>query len=324
VKVVFLGRFATGHAPRIVARLTSTPDTEIVADDTDAARLAPALAEADIVVGLSWRAGFPPAPRLKLLQCFATGIDQMDLAAVPRGVAVCNTVGHEPPIAEYVIMTMLTLLHRLFHSVASFRAGSWESSLQGGGTRHGELLGRTVGIIGYGRIGHEVARRAAPFGVRLLAANRSPLHDTGPLDEVYPLAEIDRMLPQCDVVVIAAALAPETKGLIDARRIALMKSGALLINIGRGPIVDEEALYAALHDGRLGGAAIDVWWRYPTAAEPQPRPSRFPFHELPNVLMTPHSSSYTEGTAERRYSGIVANIDRLSRGEPPINIVTTT
>ncbi len=324
MKVVFLGRFATGHAPRIVARLTTTPDTEIIADDTDAARLAPALAEADIVVGLSWRAGFPPAPRLKLLQCFATGIDQMDLAAVPRGVAVCNTVGHEPPIAEYVIMTMLTLLHQLFHSVASFRAGSWEASLQGGGTRHGELLGKTVGIIGYGRIGREVARRAAPFGVRLLAANRSPVGDAAPVERVYPLADLDRMLPECDIVVIAAALAPETKGLIDARRLAMMKPAVLLINIGRGLIVDEAALYTALRDGRLGGAAIDVWWRYPTAAEPHPPPSRFPFHDLPNVLMTPHSSSYTEGTAERRYSGIVANIDRLSRGEPPINVVTVT
>ena len=324
MKVLFLGRFASGHAPRIVARLTTAPDTETLADDTDRARLAPALAEADAVVGLEWRAGFPPAPRLKLLQCIATGVDRMDLAAVPPGVAVCNTLGHETPIAEYVIMTMLNLTHRLFQTVLSFRAGSWEASLQGGGIRHGELFGRTIGIVGYGGIGREVARRAAPFGVRLLAANRSPIEDAGAVERVYPLAELDRMLPECDVVVIAPALAPETKGLIDARRIALMKPSALLINIARGQIVDEEALYAALRDRRLGGAAIDVWWRYPTPAEPQTRPSRFPFHELPNVLMTPHSSSYTEGTAERRFAAITGNIDRLARGEPLVNVVTTT
>jgi len=324
MKALFLGRFASGHAPRVVARLTTAPQTEILADDTDASRLAPALAEADIVVGLTWRAGFPPAPRLRLLQCIATGIDRMDLAAVPRGVTVCNTVGHEPPIAEYVIMTMLTLTHRLFHSVLSFRAGSWEASLQGGGARHGELLGQTVGIVGYGGIGREVARRVAPFGVRLLAANRSPVTDAAPVERIYPLAELDRMLPECDVVVIACALAPETQGLIDARRIALMKPGAFLINIARGLIVDEEALYAALRDGRLGGAAIDVWWRYPTPAEPQLRPSRFAFHELPNVLMTPHSSSFTEGTAERRLGAIAANIDALIRGEKLINVVATT
>ena len=323
MKALFLGRLAGGIAPRIIARLTTAPDTEIVTDDTGAARLTPALAEADIVVGVSWRAGFPPAPRLRLLQCFATGIDLVDLAALPRGVTVCNVFGHEQPIAEYVIMTMLNLTHRLFHSVLSFRAGSWEAGLQGGGTRDGELLGQTVGIVGYGGIGREVARRAAPFGVRLLAANRSPVDDAAPVERVYPLAELDRMLPECDVVVIAAALAPETQGLIDARRIALMKPGALLVNIARGQIVDEEALYAALRDNRLGGAAIDVWWRYPTPAEPQPRPSRFPFHELPNVLMTPHSSSYTEGTAERRFGAIAGNIDRFIRGEPLINVVTT-
>ena len=323
MKALFLGRFASGHAPRVVARLTTAPQTEILADDTDASRLAPALAKADIVVGLTWRAGFPPAPRLRLLQCIATGVDRMDLAAVPRGVSVCNTVGHEPPIAEYVIMTMLNLTHQLFHSVLSFRAGSWEASLQGGGTRHGELLGQTVGIVGYGGIGREVARRVAPFGVRLLAANRSPVDDAAPVERIYPLAELDRMLAACDVVVIACALAPETQGLIDARRIALMKPGALLINIARGLIVDEEALYAALRDGRLGGAAIDVWWRYPTPAEPQLRPSRFAFHELPNVLMTPHSSSFTEGTAERRFGDIAANIDRCVRGESLINLVTT-
>jgi phosphoglycerate dehydrogenase-like enzyme len=324
MKTLFLGRFAAGVAPRIVESLTTAPDTEILADDTDLARLAPALAEAEIVVGLDWRAGFPPAPRLRLLQCIATGVDRMDLAAVPRGVTVCNTLGHETPIAEYVMMTMLNLTHRLFQTVLSFRAGSWEASLQGGGTRHGELLGQTVGIVGYGGIGREVARRAAPFGVRLLAANRSPIGDAAPVERVYSLAELDRMLPQCDVVVIACALAAETQGLIDARRIALMKPGAVLINIARGQVIDEEALYAALRDGRLGGAAIDVWWRYPTPAEPQARPSRFPFHELPNVLMTPHSSSFTEGTAERRFGAITGNIERLARGEPLINVVTVT
>jgi phosphoglycerate dehydrogenase-like enzyme len=324
VKALFLGHLVGSVAPRIVARLTTAPDTEILVDDTEAARLAPALAEADIIVGVAWRADFPPAPRLKLLHCIATGVDRMDLAALPRGVTVCNVFGHEQPIAEYVMMTMLSLTHRLFHSVTSFRTGSWEAGLQGGGARHGELLGRTIGIVGYGRIGREVARRAAPFGVRLLAANRSPVGDAAPVERIYPLAELDRMLPQCDVVVIACALAPETHGLIDARRIALMKPGALLINIARGQIVDEEALYAALRDGRLGGAAIDVWWRYPTPAEPQPLPSRFAFHELPNVLMTPHCATFTEGAAERRFGAIAGNIDRLIRGEKLINVVTVT
>jgi len=119
-----------------------------------------------------------------------------------------------------------------------------------------------------------------------------------------------------DAVVIACALAPETRGLIDARRLALMKPGALLINVARSRMVDEDALYAALKDGDLGGAALDVWWQCPTGAEPERRPSRRPFHELPNVLMTPHSSSSSDATAERRWSAVAGNLDRFARGEP--------
>ena len=176
-----------------------------------------------------------------------------------------HVFGHEPAIAEYAIMTMLVLTHRLFESVTAFRAGSWVASPQfGGGPPHGEVLGRTIGIIGYGRIGREVAERAAGIKCRVLAANRSPVADPAPAETVFPLAELDRMLPLCDTVLIACALAPETKGLIDARRLALMKPGALLINVARAAIVDEDALYAALKDGHLGGAALDVWWQYPT------------------------------------------------------------
>ena len=158
----------------------------------------------------------------------------------------------------------------------------------------------------------------------MIAANRSPIADKGDASEIYPLGELDRMLPRCDVVVIAAGLGPETRGLIDARRLALMKPTALLINIGRALIVDEEALYEALRDQRIGGAAIDVWWRYPTPAEPNARPSNLPFHELPNVLMTPHCSSATDGARDRRLGAIAGNLDRYARGKPLLNVVATT
>jgi phosphoglycerate dehydrogenase-like enzyme len=252
-------------------------------------------ANAEIVVDHIWRAGFPPAPRLRLLQSVAAGIDLIDTEAVPKGVTICNVFGHEPAIAEYVIMTMLVLTHRLLEAVTAFRKGSWIASPQfGGGPPHGEALGRTIGIIGYGRIGREVAQRAARLKCRVLAANRSPVADPAPADAVFPVAELDRMLPLCDTVLVSCGLAPETKGLIDARCLALMRPGALLINVARAAIVDEDALYAALKDGHLGGAAFDVWWQYPTQAEPDRRPSRRPFDELPNVLITTHSSSSTE------------------------------
>jgi phosphoglycerate dehydrogenase-like enzyme len=325
MKSLFLGHFAATVAPRILAKVKTPLETSILDDEGDVKHLAPLLAEAEIVVGHIRRAGFPPAPRLRLLQSVAAGLDLLDIEAVPRGVTVCNVFGHEPAIAEYVITTMLVLTHRLFESITAFREGSWLASPQfGGGPPHGEVLDRTIGIIGYGRIGREVADRAAGLKCRVLAANRSPVADPAPAETVFPLADLDRMLPQCDTVLIACALAPETTGLIDARRLALMKPSALLINVARARIVDEDALYAALKEGRLGGAALDVWWQYPTEAEPERRPSRRPFHELPNVLITPHSSSSSDATAERRWSVVAANLDRFARGERLENIVLQT
>lgn len=325
MKALFLGHFAAAVAPRVLAKVKTSLETSILDDERDAEHLAPLLAQAEVVVGHIWRAGFPPAPRLRLLQSVAAGLDLITTEAVPRGVTICNVFGHEPAIAEYVIMTMLVLTHRLFEAVTAFRAGSWVASPQfGGGSPHGEVLGRTIGIIGYGRIGREVAQRAEGLKCRVLAANRSPVAHPAPAETVFPLAELDAMLPLCDTVLISCGLAPETKGLIDARRLALMKPGALLINVARAAIVEEDALYVSLKDGHLGGAALDVWWQYPTQAEPDRRPSRRSFWELPNVLITPHSSSSTETTADRRWSAVAANLDRFARGEKLENIVVQT
>jgi phosphoglycerate dehydrogenase-like enzyme len=232
MKALFLGHFAATVAPRILAKVRTPLETSILDDEGDAAQLAPLLADAEIVVGHIWRAGFPPAPRLRLLQSVSGRASTSSTPkAVPKRVTICNVFGHEPAIAEYVIMTMLILTHRLFEAVTAFRAGSWVASPQfGGGGPHGEVLGRTIGIIGYGRIGRDVAERAAGPKCRVLAANRSPVADPAPAETVFPLAEVDRMLPLCDTVLIACALAPETAGLIDARRLALMKPGALLNN----------------------------------------------------------------------------------------------
>jgi phosphoglycerate dehydrogenase-like enzyme len=324
MRALFLGGLAARVAPRILGNMTEQLDTEVLAELTDMQRLIPALAEAEIVVGHIWRADFPEAPRLKLLQAATAGVDMIDLQSLPRGITLCNVFGHEPAIAEYVLMMMLALTHRLLETVAAFRGGSWAAHQPAGGSPHGELLGKTVGIIGYGRIGREVAKRAVAFGCKVIAANRSPITDKEDASEFYPLGELDRMLPQADVVVIAAGLGSETRGLIDAGRLALMKPTALLINIGRAAIVDEEALYRALSGNQLGGAALDVWWQHWTPEHPELPPSRFPFHELSNVLMTPHCSGFTEGTADRRWGDLGANLDRFVRGENLHNVVLRT
>jgi len=324
MKTLFLGGLAARVAPRIQARMTEKIEPSVLAELTDMQRLIPALAEAEIVVGHIWNKDFPEAPRLKLLQAATAGVDMIDLPSLPRGIALCNVYGHEPAIAEYVLMTMLALNFRLLDTVTDFRAGSWAAHQPAGGSPHGEIFGKTLGIVGYGRIGRDVAKRAASFGCKVIAANRSPVADQGDAVEIYLLAELDRMLPQCDALLVAAGLAPETQGLIDARRLALMKPTALLINIGRAAIVDEEALYTALKGNKLGGAALDVWWRHWSPAHPDERPSRYPFHELTNVLMTPHCSGFTDGTADRRWGDLAANLDRFVRGEPLNNIVMRT
>src|SRR5205814_9663769 len=128
-----------------LAKVKTPFETSILDDESDVGHVAPPLAEAEMVVGHIWRRSFPPAPRLRLLQSVAAGLDLLDTGAVPKGVTICNVFGHEPAIAEYVIMSMLVLTHRLFEGVTAFRAGSWVASPQfGGGRPHGEVMGRTL------------------------------------------------------------------------------------------------------------------------------------------------------------------------------------
>jgi len=324
VKALFLGGVAADTFAGIRDELPASLDCVILNDPVDRSLLPGAAADSEILVSNRWMADYPPAPRLRLVQSVATGVELFDLASLPKGCAVCNSFGHETAIAEYVVMAMLALHHRFFQIAGEFRErGSWATSWVQSGTPHGEVRGTTLGIVGYGRVGREVARRAAPFGCRILAANRSPREAEPGVERVYPLARLDEMLPLCDTVAVCTALGPETTGLIDARRLGLMKPGAFLVNIARGQVIDEDALYAALAGGRLGGAAIDVWWQYPSPAEPTRRGSRHEFHELPNVIVTPHNSGWTAGMVRRRWDEIADNIARFVRGDTLINLVTT-
>jgi phosphoglycerate dehydrogenase-like enzyme len=270
-----------------------------------------------VLISLVWNASFPPAPKLRLIQSPGTGVDFIDFAAVPPGAHVCNCYGHAEGTAEYVMLAILLWCHVHFLPGArSFREeGSWRYSGRVNGPINDELYGRTVGIIGLGAIGRAVAERAKSFGTRVVGCNRT-IRDVPHVDRQYPLSQIDALLAESDFVVIAAALAPETERLIDAGRFAAMKRSAVLVNVGRGAIVDEDALYAALKDKRIRGATLDVWYAYPSKDNLTVAPSRHPFRELDNVWMTPHTSAWTTGMIDRRWSEIADNLDRLARGEP--------
>ena len=323
MKALFLGTLAASQATPIIEFITADIRTEIL-DNNEPAQAAAALADADVLLTGVWRSGFPAAPKLRLLQVPLAGTDGIDVSSLPRGVTLCNAYGHEPALGEFAIMMMLAWRHRLFDIATSFREGSWSWSPMVGGAVRGEIGGQTVGVVGLGHIGREVAWRAAGLGCRVLAVNRTMREKPASVEHLFSWTELDRMLGECDIVVLSCALTPETTALIDGRRLAAMKPSAFLINLARGPIAEEEALYRALRDGVISGAALDTWWRYPSAGDPAPRPSRYPFHELPNVIMTPHCSPRTDGTIERRSCDVARNIDRFVRGEPLENVVATT
>src|SRR5216683_8434764 len=189
MKALFLGNVAADTAKGIKAELPHSLRVEILAEPQDLLRAPDVSGDADILVTNHWRADYPPAPRVRLVQSVATGIELIDLAALPRGAVICNAFGHETAIAEYVLMTMLVWSHRFREIEADFRTrSSWRASWVESGAPHGEILGSTIGIVGLGRVGQEVARRAAAFGCHVIAANRSPRRAEGGLDRVYPLS----------------------------------------------------------------------------------------------------------------------------------------
>jgi phosphoglycerate dehydrogenase-like enzyme len=195
----------------------------------------------------------------------------------------------------------------------------------GGHPFYRELSGQTLGLVGFGRIGRSVARLARAFGLRIVAVTRSPvtaadLREYGLAWTGSP-AELPRLLSEADFVVLALPLTAESRNLIDRRELGLMKRTAFIVNIARAGLVDESALFEALRDKTIAGAALDPWWAYPTAAGETKSPSTLPFADLPNVIMTPHVAGGTLQTIEKRARFIATNIDRYLRGEAVLNVV---
>ena len=298
-----------------------TTDWKIaVANQKDRKELEGELAQADAMISMSWPKNMPAAPNLRLLHLPGAGTDDIAFDAVPAQAAVCNVFEHEIGIAEYVISAMLQWVIGIPRMDAALRRGEWYGSYLNG-PRHGELHGQTLGLVGYGHIGHEVAKRARAFGMRLLACSRTPRPGDGLVDEVASMEQLDALLAKSDFVLLALPLDASTAGLINADRIAMMKAGAFIINVARGALIDEKALFEACRDHRIGGAAIDTWYRYPAQGEGGGDPATLPFRDLDNVIMTPHGSGWTQGLLPRRCRRIAQNLDNLARGLPLLNVV---
>lgn len=298
-------------------RLLRVPAEIILDDETRARRTAPL--EVDAALSIRFSAADVAAVRCNLLQCSGVGIDGIALDRLPASTTVCNVHEHEIPIAEYVMAGILDNEIGLAAAVHSFSGARW-GELFRGRTPHGEASGKTILVVGLGRIGKAIAARARAFGMRVMAVNRSG-RPQAEVDRVEDFRHLEDLLPEADYVVLACPLTDETRGLIDARALAAMKPSAMLINVARGEVVDEQALHDAMLERRIAGALLDVWYVYPTPADPSPRPSRFALETMPGVRCTPHISGWTEGLMERRYRAMADNLARFAQGEPLLNVV---
>ncbi len=318
--IAFAGMFAARLEEHVRARLEFPCDV-VVADE---AGIVSKLPEIDVLITLAFtREMGAVARRLKLVQVPGAGLDRIDRAALPAGAQLANVYGHETGIAEHVLGAMLALTRDFARLDAALRVGRWESQWAVGPPPPvwPELAGKTLGILGYGRIGQAVARRAHGFDMDILAIRRDAAQpDPHGIASLRGPDALDDVLARADYLAIALPLSSETRGLLGERQLRAMKSTAILVNVSRAHIVDEEALYAALAGRRIAGAALDVWYRYPTDAGTT-LPASQPFHELPNVLMTPHVAGWTDGMLEARATLIAENIRRIARGEPPLNLV---
>lgn len=249
-------------------------------------------------------------PRLRLVHTTGAGHESVAFDALPPGVPVCNVFHHEQAMAEHIMMMILVLDRDLFGQDRRLRAGDWQGSCVTSPPLAQELHARQVGIIGYGHIGQATGRLAEVFGMHVYG-----------LRSTHTRADLEGLLSSSDYVVLACPLNGRTRGLIGETELRLMKPTAALINVARGDVVTESALYKALRERRIRGAAIDVWYQYPRNGEPRVLPGTLPFHELDNVILTPHSSGWTSRVLELRFRDIAANIDRLVAGEPLVNVV---
>jgi phosphoglycerate dehydrogenase-like enzyme len=324
MKVAFAGSFAPRLAEPVRARLTLP--CEIVVGDENA--IVAKLADVDVLVSMGFTAAMAAAaPQLRLLQVAGAGLDRIDRAALRPGTHLANVYGHEVGIAEYVVGAMIALTRSFVRLDAGLRRGEWLSQWAIGAPPTPlwpELAGKTLGILGFGRIGQALARRAAAFDMQVVAMRSAPQSEAPEgVAFIGGPERLDDILRDADYLAVTLSLSPATRHLLDARRLAAMKPTAFVINVARAEICEEGALYDALASGRIAGAALDVWYRYPTAAVPT-LPASLPFHELPNVLMTPHVSGWTEGMIEARSRVIAENIARTVRGEPPLNAIDPT
>lgn len=322
LKIVFHGQNAANFRQGFERLIDAQHTLLELSDALDQPGEVEHFASADVVVGIQLNTSMPALRQLRLYHAPAAGTDAIDTRLLPAGSALCNCFGHENAIAEYVMAALLQRHVPLARADADLRQERWTFWAGRPDALRTELGAQTLGVLGFGHIGQTLAARAKAFGMRVHVANRSAI-DSPLVDHAFDLSQLQDFMTLADAVVVTLPLTDDTRGLVNAAAIAAMRPDALLLNVGRGPVIDEEALYQALRERHIGGAIIDTWYQYPSPTQPQSAPSRFDFAALDNVLMTPHMSGWTEGTVRRRQETMAENIRRLQLSQPLINVLKT-
>jgi phosphoglycerate dehydrogenase-like enzyme len=254
----------------------------------------------------------PKARKLKWIHSRSAGLDsQLFPALAESPVPLTNGRGvFSQSLGEFAIAGALFFAKDLRRMLRNQEAGRWEQF------NVTELRGKTMGIVGYGDIGRAVAQRAQCMGMEVLALRRNPALSAGDthVTRLFGFDALHEMLPLCDYVVAAAPLTPETKHLIGAPEFAVMKPAAIVMNVGRGPVIDEAAMVHALQTKQIRGAALDVF-------EVEPLPPESPLWKMQNVLLSPHCADNTEDWLEQAMLFFYANLERFRKGEPLVNVV---
>jgi phosphoglycerate dehydrogenase-like enzyme len=315
--VTTIGVFGNwASAPSADMLRAALPDDRILAVQGE--ELGPA-AEADAAFG-----GFGPerlravlagSPKLRWVHTFSAGVDRHipELAHYERVVLTNNSGAYDVPIAEHVIAMIFAAAKRVPEHLAAQQRHEWQRE-----TPHAEVRAATLVILGMGSIGSELARLASGVGMRVIGVRRdASRRDPNTPEDVDRIVSTDRfaeVVPEADYLAVTAALTPQTRGLVSAEILRALKPTAWIINIARGPIVDEAALAAALQEKRIGGAALDVF-------ETEPLPAASPLWSLDNAILTPHVSNSSPKVRERSLALVTENVRRFKAGEPLLNVV---
>ena len=306
---------APPEAPHL-RTLKRLPDSVSVQIGNDSDSLKAAAGEADIVLN-AWLSGrelrslWPFLTKIRWVHNLSAGVEHvLTPEAVSNPVPLTNGRGvFADSLGEFVLGAILFFAKDFRRMLKNQRAGRWEPfDVEW-------VRGKTLGIVGFGAIGREAARLARGIGMTILAVRRRPdAGDNEPAHEVFPPERLQEMLARCDYIVVAAALTNETRGLIGEAELAAMKRTAVLMNVGRGPVIVESALIRALRQDLLRGAALDVFDR-------EPLPEGHPFYQMENVLLSPHTGDHTAGWVELAMDVFFENFEHFTKGEPLMNLV---